>query len=285
MAPPLSPLAAELRAAAPEKFFAALFAPAPVREAMMALAAFEAATARATLASQVLAGLGRLSFWRDAIGTAADGRTLSHPAADALRAAIVAHRLPASAFDRHLAAREALLTTGTIPDMDGLAAHASDIALPLLDLGCRVLGAGLPPGAQDAAEVLGLAACLREAIGLARAGRLVLPEAECAAAGFGVQSLAEGRNRAGLASVTEAVARQAQARLGMVPPVPRAARPALLGLVAARAVLAALARAGHDPAAASTWQPGTAMRLGMAWAALTGRVQGGAGASSRRSAQ
>lgn len=271
MAPPLSPLAAELRAAAPEKFFAALFAPPRVREAMLALAAFEVATARAALASQVLAGLGRLSFWREAIGTAADGRTLSHPAADALRAAIVAHRLPVAAFDRHLAAREALLTTGVIPDMAALSAHARDLAAPLLDLGCRVLDARPPPGIDDAAEALGLVACLREAIALARAGRLVLPEDACTQSGFGVQSLAEGRNRAGLARVTESVAARAAALLAGRGAVPRAVRPAFLALVPARSVLAALLRAGHDPAAAATWQPGTGVRLAMAWLALTGR--------------
>lgn len=264
----LSPLAAELRAAAPEKFLTCLFAPAPVREAMMALAAFEAATGKATLATQALAGLGRLAFWRDAIAGAGDDRTLSHPVADALRQAIAAHRLPASLFATHLAAREAMLAQGAFPDLAALRLHARDIAAPLLALSCQVLGAPVPPQADEAGQVLGLAGLLRTAIPLARAGRLALPEDACSAAGFGVQSLAEGRNGLAVARVVETVAEAARVRLA----VPRAVIPAFLPLVPARAVLNALERARFDPAAALLWQPGTGTRLTVLWAALWGRI-------------
>lgn len=265
----LPPVAVELRAAAPERFTCALFAPPPARQALMALAAFEAATAKATHATQALAGLGRLAFWRDAVAGAADGRTLSHPVADALRTAVTAHRLPAAAFDAHLDARTATLAEGAFPTLDALAAHARAVHGPLLALSCRALGVPVPARADAAAEQLGLVALLREAIPLARAGRLALPEEACTAAGFGAQSLAEGRNRAAVAGVVAMVA--ARARAAAVS-VPRAALPAVLPLVPARAVLAALLRAEHDPAAAATWQIGTATRLALLWAALRGRV-------------
>jgi phytoene synthase len=271
MAAALSPLAAELRATAPEKFLACLFAPAPAREEMMALAAFEAATAKATLASQALAGLGRLAFWRDVIATAGDGRTLSHPVADGLRAAITAHRLPTSLFDTHLAAREAMLTQAAFPDLAALSDHARNSAFPLLALGCQVLGAPVLQGTDRAAEGLGLVALLRDAIPLARAGRLALPEDLCGAAGFGVQSLAEGRNIVAIRRVVETMAEAARARIATAP-VPRAVLPAFLPLVPARGVLNALERAAFDPAAAALWQVGTGTRLAVLWGALTGRV-------------
>jgi phytoene synthase len=271
MAAPLSPLAAELRATAPERFLACLFAPAAVRDAMMALAAFEAATAKATLATQALAGLGRLAFWRDVVATAGDGRTLSHPVADALRGAIIAHRLPAAAFETHLAAREAMLTQGAFDDLAALAVHARDVAAPILRLGCQVLGGAVPKAADTAGEALGLVALLREAIALARAGRLALPEDQCAAAGFGVQSLAEGRNRERTARVVETLADAARARLAIAR-LPRPVVPAFLPVVAARGVLHALLRADHDPAAAALWQVRTGTRLAVLWAAMTGRV-------------
>jgi phytoene/squalene synthetase len=267
----LPPVALELRAAAPERFTCALFAPAPAREALIALAAFEAATAKATLASQALAGLGRLAFWRDVVAGAGDGRRLSHPVADALRAAIVAHRLPASLFDPHLAAREALLTEGAFADLGALADHARDVSLPLLRLACQVLGAPLPAGADRAASGLGLVALLRDLIPLARAGRLALPGDACGAAGFGVQSLAEGRNLAAIRRVIETVAEAARAACAAADR-PRAAVPAFLPLVPARAVLNALERAAFHPASAAAWQPGTGMRLAVLWAAATGRV-------------
>jgi phytoene synthase len=266
----LPPVAIELRAAAPERFTCALFAPPPAREALMALAAFEAATAKATHATQALAGLGRLAFWRDVVATAADGRPLSHPVADALRGAIVAHRLPAGLFDAHLDARTALLTQGGFATVDALAAHARAVQAPLLALSCLALGVPVPPGSDAAAELLGLVALLRDAIVLARAGRLALPEADCTAAGFGAQSLAEGRNRAAVAGVVAMVAERARGcGLGRVP---RAALPAFLPLIPARAILAALLRAEHDPAAAAAWQIGTATRLALLWAVVRGRV-------------
>lgn len=273
MAPLPSTLGAELRAAAPEKFLTALFAPAAPREAMMALGAFEAATARAMLATQALAGLGRLAFWRDAIATAGDGRPLSHPVADALRRAVVAHRLPASLFETHLAAREAMLAAGAFPDLAALRAEARDLGAPILQLGCLVLGATPPSGTEAAGEAVGLVALLREAILLARAGRLALPESLCAAAGFGVQSLAEGRNLAAVAGVVETMAGAARRAIGQgAGRVPRPVLPAFLPIVVARGVLGALERAAFDPAAAALWQPGTATRLAVLWAAVSGRL-------------
>lgn len=271
MAADLSPLAAELRATAPEKFLTCLFAPAPARDAMMALSAFEAATARAALASQALAGLGRLAFWRDAIATADDGRVLSHPIADALRRAVGTHRLPTSLFDAHLAAREAMLTQGMFVDLGAMRVHARALGAPILALGCRVLGGRTPPSLDAAGEALGLVGLLRDAIALARAGRLALPGDLCAAAGFGAQSLAEGRNRDRIARVVEAVADAARAGIG-VGAVPRDVLAAFLPLVIARSVLRSLLRADHDPAAAALWQVGTGTRLAVLWGALTGRV-------------
>lgn len=267
--PGLSALAAELRAGAPERFLTALFAPTAVREAVMALGAFEAATAKAVTSSQALAGLGRLSFWREAIATAADGRTLAHPAADALRRAILAHELPWEPFDAHLAAREAMLTQGAFPDMADLSAHARDLAQPLLVLSCRVLGGAVPPGTDAAATALGLVDLLRSAVALARAGRLALPENLCADAGFGVQSLAEGRGRGRIAPVVAQVAERAREPLKSFRP-PRAAIVAFLGLVPARSVLRTLERANFDPVAAAMWRPGTGLRLSVLWAALLG---------------
>jgi phytoene/squalene synthetase len=196
---------------------------------------------------------------------------MSHPVADGLRAAITRHRLPAGAFEQHLAAREAMLTQGAFADLDTLRVHAGEVATPIVALGCLVLGAPMPRAAALPGEGLGLVALLRDAIGLARAGRLALPEDLCAAAGFGVQSVAEGRNRDRISGVVGAVADAAGARLRAAR-VPRPVLPALLPKVTARAVLSALARGESDPAAASAWQVGTGTRLAVLWAATTCRV-------------
>lgn len=111
--PGLSPVLAELRQRAPEKFFACLLAPPDRRDALAALWLMEAETARvAALADTPIIGLMRLQFWRDAIETAGDGRRLGHPAADTLRDAVRAGVLEAPLFAAHFAAREQALEGG-----------------------------------------------------------------------------------------------------------------------------------------------------------------------------
>jgi 15-cis-phytoene synthase len=112
--PALSPVLAELRGLAPEKFFACLLAPPDRRDVLAALWLMSVETARVqALADNPVIGLMRLQFWRDAIDSAADGRRLGHPAADALRQAVRDGMLPTPQFEAHFAARETILGGAT----------------------------------------------------------------------------------------------------------------------------------------------------------------------------
>jgi phytoene/squalene synthetase len=129
--PSLSQVAEELRARAPEKFFACLLAPPDRREALAALWLMEIETARVqALADNPVIGLMRLQFWRDAIDTARDGRRLGHPAADALRDAVRHGVVEAGTFEAHFSARETLLSGGE-----------ADAAAPIRALVTALVGA------------------------------------------------------------------------------------------------------------------------------------------------
>lgn len=83
------------RTAEPDRYLAALLAPADVRDDLVALAAFAAEIARIpSLVDEPMMGEIRLQWWRDSLASAYDKDRLSgHPVADALVAAIRRHRL------------------------------------------------------------------------------------------------------------------------------------------------------------------------------------------------
>lgn len=151
--PGLSPVLAELRQRATEKFFACLLAPPDRRDVLAALWLMEAETARVpALADNPIVGLMRLQFWRDAIETAADGRRLGHPAADTLREAVRGGMLETHQFEAHFRAREQALD-GTKPD---------DASAPIAALATTLAGASVArlPAIAARYRVFGLRARL-----------------------------------------------------------------------------------------------------------------------------
>ncbi len=81
----LSSLAADVRRQDRDRYLATLFAPAPQREALFALYAFdhEIAKVRARV-TEPMAGLIRLQWWRDALNGLDQGEVLAHPIVQAL---------------------------------------------------------------------------------------------------------------------------------------------------------------------------------------------------------
>src|SRR5918997_2221302 len=89
--PGMTPLAALARRHDPDRFLCALFAPAPRREALFALIAYNHELARAREAARnPLIALMRLQWWRETVADAAAGKPpRRHEAAAPLHAAIV----------------------------------------------------------------------------------------------------------------------------------------------------------------------------------------------------
>src|SRR5215472_14417671 len=104
----LSPVAALVHRHDHDRFQTALFAPAPRREALFALYAFnyEIARVRETVSEPMLGQI-RLQWWRESITAAFEGGPVRrHIVVEPLTAAIRAHGLTRAHFDRLIDARE-----------------------------------------------------------------------------------------------------------------------------------------------------------------------------------
>lgn len=280
MSPPLSPCGAILRRDDPDRFLCALFAPEDAREALFTLGAFNVALAGVRDAvTEPALGLIRLQWWREVVEEAQHGRFRRHEVAEPLGRLVAARGLDPALIDAVITAREAELAEGGIPDPAALETYAAASAGGLMRLGLAVLGVETPAAlgaARHAGVVYGLAGMLRAAPVLAARGRTVLPHALLQAEGVRLADLARAPAGQGVRRVARVLAELAESHVvtlrGLLPEVPRAARPALLPAALGVRTLRRLRRAGFDPGDARVAGP----RLGAQWAvarmAWTGRV-------------
>src|SRR5438477_1689136 len=78
-------LAASVRAADPDRYFSALFAPAPKRAFLLVLYAFNAEVARiAETVREPMLGAIRLEWWRETVEAASKGSARNHDVARGL---------------------------------------------------------------------------------------------------------------------------------------------------------------------------------------------------------
>ncbi|HTZ38356.1 MAG TPA: squalene/phytoene synthase family protein [Stellaceae bacterium] len=273
----MSPVAALVRRHDRDRFQTALFAPAPAREALFALYAFnyEIARIRESVREPMLGRI-RLQWWREAIEAAYVGDPpRRHDVAEALAATIRARHLTRAHFERLIDSREGDLDDAAPPTLAALEDYAEASSSRLIRLALEALDAATP-AAQDAATEIGigyaLSGLLRALPLQARAGRTMIPGEIAAAAGLcGGAALRPG---AALSRAAAAIAGAARRRLALGRDIgraaPRAALPALLPARVAEAALGRLERAGFDPfAAAAGADPLQSWRL--AWAAWRGR--------------
>jgi 15-cis-phytoene synthase len=143
---------AAARAGEPDRFVAALLAPAAVRNDLLALAAFSAELRRIPdSVTEPMMGEIRLQWWRDTIA-AASGPT-GYPIADALLAVIAKHNLPRDLLEATTEARAFDLYDDPMPDRAALDGYLHKTEGLVFDLAHRVLtGQAAPPGAILAAS-------------------------------------------------------------------------------------------------------------------------------------
>jgi len=261
-----------------DRFVCALFAPADRREDLYALYAFnhELAKVRETVSEPQL-GRMRLQWWRESLGACSNGRPPAHPVAQALAGAIGRHGLDLAQFERMVAARWRDLEEWTPPDLEALAAHAEESAVPPTLLALRVLEADTAPARAAARHVgiaWGLTGLLRAAAHDAARGRVAFPADLLAAAGLTADEVRARPRPGGLVRIAGQIAARAGAHLAeartVAADLPAAARPALLPAVLADAYLARLRRAGHDPWHRSFADGRPAGRTRLLWRVLRG---------------
>ena len=171
----------------PDRFLAALFAPAGRREALLALYAFnhELARAREVTTEPTLA-LIRLQWWREVV----EGARRRHDVATPLAAALDAGTLHAPDLLSLIAAREAEAEP-SVPDRAAWEAYVQGTAGTLAVAAGRALGADEALRARLAGlgTAYGVAGQLRSIQALARQGRCLLPEDMLAAHGLTVHAV------------------------------------------------------------------------------------------------
>ena len=274
----LSYCAAEVRRDDPDRFFAALFAPAARREGLLTLYAFNLELARAReRAREPMLGLIRLQWWRDALAAIAGGGGPAHAVATPLAALVRAAPLSRVLLERLIDAREQDFT-GPPASLAALERYAEASAGTLTALAFEALGVRGEAAGEVAAE-LGIAWAL---VGLLRAvpfhaaqERLCLPLELLAEASIPPEALFAGGAPAGLAAVVRPIAARAREHLAAARrlrgALPRQALAALLPAVLADGHLRALARAGYDPYALGPPGPPRLGLLRLALAAARGR--------------
>jgi phytoene synthase len=161
---------AAARRGEPDRYLAALLAPANVRGDLAALAAFSAELARIVqIVSEPMVGEIRLQWWRDALETMARGESAAHPVADALGGAMRRHHLPPALVQSLVDARSIELGIEPAADEQALEAYLGAAEATLFRLALLVLGMPAGPG-QDAT----VSAAAR-AYGIARRPEIALP--------------------------------------------------------------------------------------------------------------
>jgi phytoene synthase len=274
----LSPVAAIARAQDPDRFLCALFAPAPRREALFALIAYNHELARARAAARTpLIALMRLQWWRDAVEDAAAGRPARrHEVAAPLHAAIAAGLLDASALLAMADAREAEAEEEGLPSQAAFAAYLRGTAGGFALAAGRLLGVAegaMLAALQEAGALYGLAGVLRSVPALARDGRCLLPLEALEAEGLTPEAVVVAPTAPPVSAVICALAVAGRDRVpaaaAALRPLPRAALAAALPLVLARRDLRRLALGGAATGAAPR---GLGDRLAITLAALRGRA-------------
>lgn len=174
---------ASARLNAPDRYYAALFAPASVRGDLIALAAFDGEIARiGKLVSDPALGEIRIAWWRDALAAQeqAPGRT-GNPALDQFAAVIKRRGIPSAALESYFDAHMSALYADPPADDVALNDRFTAIDGTPLRLALEMLYGPLDADAADLANAAARASGLtRVALALPydlAAGRSPLPEA------------------------------------------------------------------------------------------------------------
>jgi 15-cis-phytoene synthase len=165
-----------VRSADRDRFIATLFAPAPSRDALYALYAFNVELAHVRdRAREAAAGEIRLQWWREVVQGERRGEAMASPVAASLLNTIESHRLPVDVLSALVEARrfdlydEPMLT---IADLENYAERTESV---LFELAARVLGIDAAAAARPAGIAYAVAALLMTLPRQAARGQFYLP--------------------------------------------------------------------------------------------------------------
>jgi phytoene synthase len=151
-----------VRRADPDRYLAALFAPADKRPLLHALYAFNVEIARvADTVREPMMGEIRLEWWRETLNGAKDGRPRNHDVARALADLLAQVDLPLTLFDAMIEARSFDSGASLFPDRAAAEAYCDATSGNLMRLAARILGRADDDLAREAGTAYALAGILR----------------------------------------------------------------------------------------------------------------------------
>jgi len=154
-------LAASVRAADPDRYFSALFAPAPQRPYLYALYAFNAEVARvAETVREPMLGAIRLEWWRETAEGAAMGAPRNHDVARGLAALFADRPVPLADFEAIIAARAFDSSADTFADFTTFEAYVDATSGAVMRIAAQILG-GKTELVREAGLAYGMAGLLR----------------------------------------------------------------------------------------------------------------------------
>ncbi len=154
-------LAGALRRADPDRYFASLFVPAPLRRHMVALYAFNAEVARvAENVREPMLGAIRLEWWRETVESAAHGKPRNHDVARGLAELFAACLVAPEALEAVIAARAFDSSAERFADFAALETYLDATSGALMRIAATMLG-GDPAAVTEAGLAYGLAGILR----------------------------------------------------------------------------------------------------------------------------
>lgn len=154
-------LAGALRSADPDRYFATLFAPAPLRPHLTALYAFNAEVARvAQSVREPMLGAIRLEWWRETAEGAARGRPRNHDVAFGLEALLKASAVQLGDLEAIIAARAFDSSADRFADFAALENYLDATSGALMRIAATILG-GDPARVKEAGLAYGLTGILR----------------------------------------------------------------------------------------------------------------------------
>ena len=200
----------------PNRYFAALFAPAKKRRYLFALYAFnyEIAHISETVREPMLADI-RLAWWRETVESARAGTPRNHDVAHALARTLKKNHLRQEYFERMIAARAFDQSKELFADMGALEEYADATSGSVMRLAARVLGASnrLDAVAREAGIAYALAGLLRSIPFHAARGKLFLPADLLREAALSPDEIFAGQGGEKLETVKTKIAQRALRRL------------------------------------------------------------------------
>lgn len=229
-----SKLGASVRAADPDRYFSALFAPAPLRPLLFALYAFNHEVARvAETVREPMLGAIRLEWWRETVESAAQGQPRNHDVARGLVGLFATGKVALADFEALIAARSFDSSAERFADFAALEAYLGASGGTLMRLAMGLLGgapdAKLDEAARAAALAYGFAGLLRSLPFHNRRHKLYLPLDLLTAVGLTAEEFFENqKDSRAQAAIRQTALRARDHYLAARKARPGAALPALL---------------------------------------------------------